>query len=317
MPEGERKLHEHRASATGWESPTRAMVVDVCVCTFRRPSVAATLESIAAQVLPEGVSVRVIVADNDTHPSAQMLVSGVLAKTGLNGVYLHAPDRNISVARNACLDAVKAALAVFIDDDEIARPGWLAALLSRQAETGADAVFGPVDAVYPKEGPSWLKAADMHATRPVFRRRQIEGGYTCNVLLNMAAVGGLRFDPAMGRSGGEDTTFFTEFALAGGKLAYASTAVIDEPVPLSRTSLAWLKKRAFRNGQTHGLMLIRKNRNRAVIGIAAAFKIAVCGLMTVAGLWSAPKWRKAVVRGSMHAGVLAAAFGKKPLELYG
>ncbi len=309
MPEGVDRLQESQAG------PRTA--VDVCVCTFRRPSVAATLESIAAQILPAGVSVRVIVADNDTHPSAMMMISGVFAKTGLNGVYVHAPERNISIARNACLDAVKAPLAVFIDDDEVARPGWLAALLERQAESGADVVFGPVDAVYPKDGPAWIRAADMHSTRPVFRKGAIEGGYTCNVLLRTEAVGELRFDPAMGRSGGEDTTFFTELALGGAALAYASAAVIDEPVPAARSSMAWLKKRAFRNGQTHGLMLVRKNRSRAMIGAAAAFKMVACGLMTVAGLWSAPKWRKAVVRGSLHAGVLAAAFGKQPLELYG
>jgi hypothetical protein len=38
----------------------------------------------------------------------------------LDCLYVHAPARNISIARNACLDAADAPLIAFIDDDETA-----------------------------------------------------------------------------------------------------------------------------------------------------------------------------------------------------
>ena len=47
----------------------------VCVCTFRRPSVADTLRSIRAQALPAGIALRIVVADNDDTPSARDTVA--------------------------------------------------------------------------------------------------------------------------------------------------------------------------------------------------------------------------------------------------
>src|SRR3954453_12409000 len=117
--------------------------VDVGVCTFRRPAVADTLASLASQVLPQGVSLRVIVADNDAEPEARTRVLTAAEAHGLDVVYRHAPARNISLARNACLDAATAEWIAFLDDDETASPGWLAALLAEAQVGGWDAVLGP------------------------------------------------------------------------------------------------------------------------------------------------------------------------------
>jgi succinoglycan biosynthesis protein ExoM len=45
-------------------------------------------------------------------------------------------------------------------------------------------------------------------------------------------------------------------------------------------------------------------------------KIGFCAIMTVAMLWSGVRWRKAAVRGALHAGVLSGMLGRKPLQLY-
>jgi hypothetical protein len=47
------------------------IAIDVCVCTYRRASLADTLRSVRTQNLPTGASVRVIVSDNDETPSAR------------------------------------------------------------------------------------------------------------------------------------------------------------------------------------------------------------------------------------------------------
>lgn len=158
----------------------RAASIDVCVCTYRRPSLAATLQSIASQVLPAGLEMRVIVVDNDDTPSARDLVTRACQDLGLTFLYLHAPARNISIARNACLAHADAALAAFIDDDETAGPGWLAALIGTLDSAGADVVFGPVQAVYEPASPAWLRQADLHSTRPAIGAGAvIQTGYTC------------------------------------------------------------------------------------------------------------------------------------------
>src|SRR4051794_4289515 len=79
--------------------------VDVGVCTFRRAAVAETLASVGAQALPDHIRLRVIVADNDETPSAEAVVRAAAEAYGLDLVYVHAPSRNISLARNACLEA--------------------------------------------------------------------------------------------------------------------------------------------------------------------------------------------------------------------
>jgi succinoglycan biosynthesis protein ExoM len=290
--------------------------VDVCVCTYRRPAVAQLLASLAKQDLPEGWRIRVIVADNDDTPSARDIVQSAFAEHQLEGTYLHAPARNISLARNACLDAATADFAAFIDDDEIARPDWLANLINRLKASGAGVVFGRVAAVYEPDAPAWAVNGDMHSTEAFFRDGKIEGGYTCNVLFRRGAVGDLRFDPAFGRSGGEDTIFFGALARNGVFMAYAWNAVVEEPVPAHRVNLNWLTRRSFRSGQSFSVVLRANGRNRAVVLVKSVLKIGFCAVAGVATIWSAVMWRRALVRGALHAGVLSGILGKKPLQLY-
>jgi succinoglycan biosynthesis protein ExoM len=290
--------------------------VDVCVCTFRRASVADLLASLAKQELGAGWRMRIIVADNDITPSAKEVVEKAFADNGLNGVYVHAPAQNISIARNACLDAAAAPLIAFIDDDETARPGWLAHLIQRIEETNAGVAFGRVQAIYPETAPRWLVKGDFHSTEAFFRNGVIEGGYTCNVVLRQGSIGPLRFNPAFGRTGGEDTSFFGQLARDGVQMTYAADAVVDEPVPPARSRLKWLTARAFRSGQSHAYVLLNKGEAKPFIAIKSVLKIGFCAAAAVATIWWQVGWRKAVVRGALHAGVLATVLGKSPLRLY-
>lgn len=302
---------------TGTDSASGMRRVDVCVCTFRRASVVQLLASLAKQELPEGFRVRLVVADNDDTPSARGTVEGAFADLGLDGLYLHAPARNISIARNACLDAADAELVAFIDDDEIAGPQWLARLIAEMDRARADVVFGKVNAVYPDGLPGWMAAADLHSTPAPFRGGKIDGGYTCNVLMRREAVGELRFDPAFGRSGGEDTTFFAALGRRGVALAYTADAVVTEPVTAARSSLKWLAMRAYRSGQTYGLLRLRNGEGALKIGMLSLAKVGWAMAAGVLTLWSPVKWRRNAVRAHLHAGVLGAAMGRAPLELYG
>ena len=290
--------------------------VDVCVCTYRRASVVLTLASLGKQQLPDGWRMRVIVADNDETPFAKDAVENAFAEYGLEGAYIHAPARNISIARNACLDAATAAFAAYIDDDEEAEPGWLTNLLNRLKATGAGVVFGRVEAVYADDAPKWVVNGDLHSTEAFFRDGQIEGGYTCNVLFRRSAIGDLRFDPAFGRTGGEDTIFFGALTRNAVFMAYAFNAVVKEPVAASRANLDWLFKRAFRSGQSHSMVVRANGRNRAWVLIKSVLKVGFCFAAAVSTMWSAVMWRRAVVRGALHMGVLSGILGRSPLRLY-
>lgn len=291
--------------------------VDVAVCTYRRESLEDTLASLAAQVLPPGVALRVIVADNDEAPSARARAEAAAARLRLDLRYVHAPARNISVARNACLDAAEGALLAFIDDDERATPNWIAALLDRLSETGADAVLGPAVACYPADAPAWAVRADLHSTRPpIIDTAAIRTGYSCNVLLRLAAFAGLRFDPALGRSGGEDDLFFAEAVRRGARIAYAPAAIVDDPVPPARLDLRWLLRRSFRNGQTYARTRLADGAGRARLAPVAAAKAALCLAGAGVTLWSPVRWRRLAVRGALHLGACARYAGREDLQLY-
>ena len=163
--------------------------IDICVCTYRRPSIAETLRSLDRQALPEGVAAHVIVIDNDETPSARKYVEETAASLSVPVTYIHAPANNISIARNAGLDESTAEWIAFIDDDEVADPDWLASLLQMARLNDLDAVFGPAVAVYPENAPDWMRNVDYHSNHPVRR-----GGVVLEPLLlhHAAQVAGLR-----------------------------------------------------------------------------------------------------------------------------
>lgn len=296
-------------------TPERPISVDVCVCTFRRPFLAETLRSIA-NLEVRGLSVRVIVADNDAVPSAQPLVEQMGRRMPFPLLYLHAPMSNISVARNACLDAATADFVAFVDDDETVSASWLTELVRAAVTTDAGAVLGPVEAQY-DGGPNWLAAGDFHSTAPVHVNGEILTGYTCNALIRRAAAAALRFDLALGQSGGEDTDYFYRLHDLGARLAEAPGAIVFEPVPPSRATLSWLLRRRFRSGQTHGSRLRAAGQSFAAAGPSAAAKVLYCAGMTLATLLSPVGWRRNLLRGALHVGTLAGLAGARQPALYG
>ena len=302
---------------------TTPTTIDIAICTFRRPHIADTLRSLAKLQLPENVKVRIIVAENDDVPSVQSLVNTTAKECGLNVTYIHAPARNISIARNACLNAATAPLLAFIDDDELATSQWLNKLLETMETSGADIVLGPVIAIYEASCPQWIKEGDFHSTMPVWAGNTITTGYTCNVLIKRLSpsVSGLRFRLDLGRSGGEDTVYFSTVFKMGGKIAFAPEAVITEAVLPERASLQWLAKRRYRSGQTHGLILMENAQHsftrRIRYLMIAAIKCAYSLLYIP--IWWKDKSRGAfwILRAKLHCGVVARLLGAQSSQLYG
>ncbi|MBZ9739610.1 MULTISPECIES: glycosyltransferase [unclassified Mesorhizobium] len=295
--------------------------IDIGVCTFRRPELADTLRSLAAMEMPRGFDISVIVADNDDTPSAQALVMALSQELKLPLRYRHCPARNISIARNACLDASEAEFLAFIDDDETATARWLAELVTTAEESGADAVLGPVRALYRPDAPDWMRRGDFHSTLPVRVGGEIRTGYTCNVLLRMGSdsLRDRRFSLARGQTGGEDTEFFDQMHKAGGRIAFAPEAWVDEAVPRARAAFDWLSRRRFRVGQTHGRLLGQNTGGLGLVkqlGLASA-KALYCFAAALPVLVSPVPRNRSVLRGIMHVGVVSGLVGIRELRLYG
>lgn len=295
--------------------------VDIAVCTFRREALTQTLASLSRLIVPPGVRLRVIVADNDVEPSARPRVEAAMAHLSMDVLHVHAPAGNISIARNACLDHADADFIAFVDDDETVEPQWLDRLLAKAEESGADVVLGPVRPLYRADAPAWMRQGDFHATMPVWVRGEIRTGYTCNVLMRLAApaLDGRRFDLALGRSGGEDTAFFDQVHRAGGRFAFAGQAWVNEPVPSSRARFSWLAQRRLRMGQTHGRLLAGRHEGTARVGAAALAGAKCAACLAGAGVFVLLPARRnrLVLRGLLHAGAIGGLFGARAIEPYG
>jgi hypothetical protein len=232
------------------------MTADVAVIipTLRRPeSLERAVRSVLAQT---GVSDRlreIVVVDNDPQASSRDTTAQLAEEAGIPIIWRHAPRPGVATARNAGLAATTAPLIAFLDDDEAASPGWLTALLTAQAATGADAVFGPIRGRVP-DGIGW--------TRPYLERffgregpdrtQLIEAPYGCGNSLLMRATalpGAAPFNAAADQSGGEDDALFAALKARGGRFGWAADAWVDEFAPPHRATLRYALTRAFAYGQ--------------------------------------------------------------------
>jgi len=232
------------------------MTADVAVIipTLRRPeSLERAVRSALAQTDASDRLREIVVVDNDPQASSRETAARLAEEAGIPIIWRHAPRPGVATARNAGLAATTAPLIAFLDDDEAASPGWLAALLMAQAATGADAVFGPIRGRVPNET-GW--------TRPYLERffgregpdrtQLIDTPYGCgNSLLVRATAlpGAVPFNAAADQSGGEDDALFAALATRGGRFAWAADAWVDEFAPPHRATLRYALTRAFAYGQ--------------------------------------------------------------------
>ena len=155
----------------------------------------------------------------------------------------------------------------------------------------------------------------------VVRQGRIDTGYSGNALIRLDFVRrhGLRFDPALGRSGGEDLDFFYRLRDAGGRIGFAEDARALEPVPDGRASLRWLLARTFRAGQSHGARLTltkpRPVQRLVQVGLAAG-KALACASIALVTLPRTTLRNRFITRSVLHLGVMARVAGLKEIQLY-
>ncbi|MCM5557843.1 glycosyltransferase family 2 protein [Pleomorphomonas sp. JP5] len=295
-------------------------MISVLIASMGRPFLLSTLDSIAKARVPKGETVEVIIADDTRDGAVVRLIAGW--NTGLPICVLPVGAGNVSYARNACLAAAAGDWLIFVDDDETVEPDWLEGHLSAARDFAADAVFGPVFPRYPEGTPAWFVAAD-----PLFQDwkwdedgRQHPNGRTGNTLIRRSALGELRFDPAFGRSGGEDHDFFLRFAANGHRMVVTNRARAYEEIPSERATTAYALRRAVRGGQIYAETRLRQGSRAA----ATAFTLdALLKVAIGAGLWLAlrpfdrPRAFRYGKRVATNIGKLKGVIGSRPMAAWG
>ncbi|MGB3457069.1 MAG: glycosyltransferase family 2 protein [Litorimonas sp.] len=232
----------------------RSDSVTVVIPTFQRSdALQDAVRSVASQTLPN-TRIHLIVVDNNPTPQERDLVRELSSEFANGIVYLHEPVAGLSNARNAAMTMVETRYLAFLDDDMIASPVWLEALIGTSRRLGAGIVFGPNHARLPDPG-------DMRADymRAFFSRRldlpgeafvEATHGAGGSLLdLSLCYLPSPAFDPKLNQRGGEDDILFDTLTRTGTLSAWSPEAVCEEVVPKERARLSYIVARSFGYGQ--------------------------------------------------------------------
>jgi len=256
----------------------RVMNVTVCIASIGRPSLLIALRSIAACRVPADTAIDVVIADDSANGAVGLMLAGETDWPFVIRVVTSAAG-NISVARNACLNAANGDYLAFIDDDEWADADWLVNFIEHAEQSGADAIFGPIDAMFPATAPRWICKAGPFVKRVGLHGSEVNTGSTCNALVRRESIErlGLRFREELGRSGGEDTDFFARLHASGAVLLASENARLYEAVPPERLRIGHLYRRYMRGGQTYASIIIARSplASRIQTYLMALIKIPV------------------------------------------
>lgn len=283
------------------------MQLTVAIPTYKRPDMLAQcIDSLLPQ-LRDGVEI--LVVDNDPETSARASVEG---RKHPQLRYVSETRSGVVQARNRAVRESAGRYLGFIDDDEIARAGWIDALL-RHAEMGVAASFGIVTPVYLGPVAQGMEAMiDSLYTRDLKQQqdadisaRWIKTG-TGNSLFDKAACfpGPDPFSAHLNGTGGEDVWLMKSLVERGLTLRWNPAAVVEEQVPVDRATLAYVSSRRYRQGQQRIVLMRGKGGLKGLANTALWMGVGAAQF----GLHSAhaiglraigrPDWRAQIAKAS-------------------
>ena len=228
------KWHAQLAGRSARQLPARRRrlpLVSVCLIHRNRPTMLAqALQSLLRQDYPR-VEV-VLVDDGSDTPEAIRAVGEaerVLAKGRVRGRVLRQPRRFPAAARNAASRVARGEYLLFMDDDNIAKPGEISTLVERSLHSRADILtcFLDVfrgDAAPEREDEALFRWSFLGGATAVGAFRNAFGDTNCLVKRRVyLALGGMTEDTIVGA---EDWEFLARAALAG----YRMEVLPDAPV---------------------------------------------------------------------------------------
>ncbi len=226
------------------------ITVSVLIPTFRRPdSFVRAARSVFTQQGVEGIEL--VAIDNSPEGSALDAFRALDAEAPFSFRWAHAPKPGVAQARNVALALARGELVAWLDDDEEASPHWLAALIAVRKATGAQSVFGPVQARAAADIPDAAFYEALYSRRGPHRSGPSACAYGIGNSLQPRALFDtpIAFDPRADQRGGEDDALFASWTDAGASFAWAADALVVEHIGPERMRLAQGLKRAFAYGQ--------------------------------------------------------------------
>lgn len=254
----------------------------VCIPTFRRPAwLERTIKSVLSQEADFGFAL--VVVDNDAGKAeGAALATQMLSQGDLPHRIFVEPNQGNCHAINRAFTEAQAAFPeaeffLMIDDDEMAMPGWLAAIVATATAENADVVGGPVQRRFDVPVPDAIAQHPLFISIDGTTRKvdQIHGSGNCLIRRRVFAEMPVPpFDVGFNFLGGGDMEFFTRCKLAGLTTWWCEEAVIHEFVPAERVSARFLARRSIRTGSINYMV----DRTHMSAGTALAKNVVSLGL---------------------------------------
>jgi len=252
------------------------MKASVIIPTYKRAQyLQDAVASIVAQDFPKN-EYEILIVDNAPQPIPEL--AALCDPAGLPPVrYLHEPHNGLHNARHAGAREAQGEILVYVDDDVIAPPGWLGAMLEPYADLQVACVGGKTIPKFEDEPPAWLSQFGGNGgaylslldlgeeTLELTWPRTV---YGCNMSVRRSAlyqVGGFNPDGIGDRRliwlrGDGETGLQKKFYDAGYKVIYEPEAWLYHRVPASRLRPEYFYWRAFIQGISDSYSHIRTNR---------------------------------------------------------
>jgi glycosyltransferase involved in cell wall biosynthesis len=242
-------------------------LITVIICTRNRANL---LREAMASVVEQGIpksDYEIVVVDNASTDETPDVVAEFRGSAHIR--YVHEEKLGLCIARNTGWRAASGRYVVFFDDDAIALPGWLQAVLDGfEAEPRAGVIGGHVHPLWEEHRPEWLMDAiagsltivDWGASAKVIRDIRREWLVGANMAIPKAVleeVGG--FHPWLDRVGKNllssgDVFLQKEIMRRGYQCFYFPAMAIQHRVPATRLERRWFLRRFYWQGVSDAVM---------------------------------------------------------------
>ncbi|MGH7842932.1 MAG: glycosyltransferase, partial [Candidatus Binataceae bacterium] len=241
-------------------------IVTIAVPTHNRSRpLRETLESVAAQELPAGVTAECLIVDNNSTDDTAAVADRFAASAPMPTRRVFEPRQGSSYARNRAVDEARGGVILFIDDDAVAEPRWALELIAAMESRRLDAVCGMVLPRWITPPPPWLGPSlqvklavhnepELRAAPPD-SLDSIHNYFSANVGFRRETFARFgRFREELGVVGGnpmsgEDTELFERIMREGGAMGFAPAARVHHLIPPERMTRAYLRRKSYAFGR--------------------------------------------------------------------
>jgi glycosyltransferase involved in cell wall biosynthesis len=268
--------------------------ISVIVCTYNRPQL---LARIIKSLLKQGYSAdkyEIIVVDNCPQHASDFVVKTFLSQTRVKIYYLMEKKPGLSVARNTGIKIAKGDIIAFIDDDALADPHWLSAIVSSFTNNQPICVGGKILPLWPPDvkKPAWLTPylkgylSILDYGDKTKEIKEFPYFFGTNISFRKKAFKKYGyFRTYLGRKGnslvaGEDTDFCARLVENGEKLLYNPEAVVHHLIVPERLKKDYFRKAVYNSGRSQSLRHYEKlSRLKIFLIIAGALPLTIFRLI--------------------------------------